>query len=295
MAELTFVPEEVERFWWFSRERYQILLNRQAGRPWPWTDDVHLQTRQFCNVFRSDDKTSQAVARLAGRIGPFHGAVVGRLINKPETLDLISYLRDVRPAVEARGLNTNAYRLNTPLGLNQAEGLYLMMDAARPKLIRIHLAKNIPEALRVLREVPCLGGFVGYQVALDLVEFGFFVPDFVDDWTYPGLGADRGAATLLGRREDTFRHGVETWQNRKRPGPEKLATTDLKTLQTQAVIRQLLVDSRDPSRWPWVDRPWSIHEAEGQLCEYDKYVRCLSGSMGGRRFRAPTRETEEIT
>lgn len=45
----------LERFFAYARERYQIFLNREAGKPAPWTDDAVLQQFRFCNIFREDD------------------------------------------------------------------------------------------------------------------------------------------------------------------------------------------------------------------------------------------------
>lgn len=43
---------------WFCRERQRIFERKSAGLPAPWTDDVTLQTKKFCNIFRDQDRLS---------------------------------------------------------------------------------------------------------------------------------------------------------------------------------------------------------------------------------------------
>jgi len=42
----------------YMRERHSIHLRRQAGKPWPWTEDPILQQFRFCNVYREKDRTT---------------------------------------------------------------------------------------------------------------------------------------------------------------------------------------------------------------------------------------------
>jgi len=54
----------------------------------------------------------------------------------------------------------------------------------------------------------------------------------------------------------------------------------------QAVMQHLLESSKDSHNWPSHWRPWTIHEVEGWLCEYDKWARRhYNESQGGRKFR----------
>lgn len=46
-------------FFAFARERHSIYLRRQAGQPWPWTDDPILRQYRFTCVFRELDRTTQ--------------------------------------------------------------------------------------------------------------------------------------------------------------------------------------------------------------------------------------------
>ena len=268
-------PDHERLFWWTARERQNILLRRQAGLPRDqWTQDPVFRSHHFCNVFRSDDRVSQMIIRLTKRLGRFNAALTGRLINRYETLDMILKGETIREAMAACGINTNAYRLNTPLGLNKAEGLHVMMNEAQLRRDRVLTALSIPAALAVLGEVSCLGGFVGYQIILDLIELGAFSSDFVDDWCWAGPGAGRGAMRLLGQKPSGSWMDRSVWGRPEDKHPELV----------QAVMSHLLTQA--PANWPTAWRPWTIHEVEGWLCEYDKWARrTFNESPGGRRFK----------
>src|SRR3954463_360699 len=48
----------IDGYFGTARERYQIKLNREAGKPWPWTQDKQFRQWRFCHVHREDDKTT---------------------------------------------------------------------------------------------------------------------------------------------------------------------------------------------------------------------------------------------
>lgn len=49
----------VAEFFEYAKARHQIYLDRQAGKPAPWTSDPVLQKYRFCCVFRELDKTTK--------------------------------------------------------------------------------------------------------------------------------------------------------------------------------------------------------------------------------------------
>ncbi|MEM7114545.1 MAG: nucleotide kinase domain-containing protein [Chloroflexota bacterium] len=55
------IPDPVQAFFEFCIERERIRHKREAGEPYPWSDDVVFQNGRFLNVFREDDKGTQAV------------------------------------------------------------------------------------------------------------------------------------------------------------------------------------------------------------------------------------------
>lgn len=46
-------------FFGYLAEREQVRLRKEAGQPWPWTDDPILQNYKFTNVLRENDATSR--------------------------------------------------------------------------------------------------------------------------------------------------------------------------------------------------------------------------------------------
>jgi hypothetical protein len=55
-----FIPEELNRYCYWQRERESIRIKKESGDvPAPWTDDKILQDFKFCQVFREDDRTTR--------------------------------------------------------------------------------------------------------------------------------------------------------------------------------------------------------------------------------------------
>lgn len=263
-----YLKAEVEAFFWLARERYQIKLRKDAGEPRPWTQDRLLQRYHFCNVFRVDDRVSQAIHALAAKWQPWPAVVLGRLCNKEATIQAMGNVGlglllapEFRLVCRQHGINTNAYRLNTPAGLNSVDGLVELVERTLPLGIWVQDAADIPDALKRLG--PYLNGFVGYQIILDLVDLGWFPSTFDSSFAWPGPGAVRGALRVAGIPFD------DQWESRARRGlftPEQLAVY-------HRVLAHLHRKAGEERYWPWVERPWSIHEVEFMMCEYDKYTR----------------------
>ncbi|MCP4547511.1 MAG: hypothetical protein GY835_13720 [bacterium] len=59
------IEDPVAAFFDWCRERERIRSKREVGEPAPWTEDPVFQRGRFLNVFREDDKGTQAVLRFA--------------------------------------------------------------------------------------------------------------------------------------------------------------------------------------------------------------------------------------
>jgi hypothetical protein len=66
------IEDPVQAFFDFCIERERIRRKREAGEPFPWTDDLVLRNGRFLNVFREDDKGTKAVLYFAD---PFKASV----------------------------------------------------------------------------------------------------------------------------------------------------------------------------------------------------------------------------
>jgi hypothetical protein len=74
------------------RARHQIWINRQQGKPKPWTDDPILQSYRFCNVYRELDTVTIWIdenirQRSANHKNLWFMLAIARRINWPDTLE----------------------------------------------------------------------------------------------------------------------------------------------------------------------------------------------------------------
>jgi hypothetical protein len=88
------LPDPVQAFFDFCREREATRSRRVAGQPWPWSDDPIFQRGRFLNVFREDDKGTIAVmcfAEPARESVPdlIQALFFARWCNRHTTLDML--------------------------------------------------------------------------------------------------------------------------------------------------------------------------------------------------------------
>ena len=89
------IKDPVAAFFNFCRERENIRMKRENGKPEPWTNDPIFQRGRFLNVFREDDRGSKAIMRFVkyfkGNLPDLlHALFFCRWCNKQETLDIIA-------------------------------------------------------------------------------------------------------------------------------------------------------------------------------------------------------------
>ena len=94
------LDDPVAAFFDFCQKREAIRQQRATGSPPPWTDDPVLQRGRFLNVFREDDRGSQAIFRLIGTQEIELATLVqalffARWCNRQSTLDLLT-LQDLQ-------------------------------------------------------------------------------------------------------------------------------------------------------------------------------------------------------
>ncbi len=86
------LPDPVAAFFDFCRAREAVRLAREAGATAPWTSDPILQRGRFLNVFREDDRSTQALMRFVGPVVDdlprlIQAVFFARWCNRSETLD----------------------------------------------------------------------------------------------------------------------------------------------------------------------------------------------------------------
>lgn len=88
------LADPVRAFFDWCRERERIRQRRERGDPPPWSADPIFQHGRFLNVFREDDRGSQAVIRFVRRAGSslpelLHALFFARWCNRHSTLDAL--------------------------------------------------------------------------------------------------------------------------------------------------------------------------------------------------------------
>ncbi len=276
------------KFFEMSRERYRIKQRRDAGQPWPWTEDKVLQEWRFTNVFREDDKTTtwfrENVRDPLSRQGNFFNIAAGTMIfrwfNRISTGELIKpfligelpwdsevveeILRDVRPIV------TGAYMIKTFNDMNKLDGILLAIDQGLPKLATMphKWGTSLEGAWKDLIQIHFLGGFMAHEIVQDLR----YTPVLqnatdVNTWTHLGPGAIRGMSWMLHDNEFSLQ-GTKTTQKMVLP-----------------LMRDILAASRDPQYWPSDWPQWEMHQVEFGLCEFSKYMKASKGIPQKRRYQ----------
>ena len=281
-----------EQFFNYSRERYQILLNRRAGKPREeWTNDPVLQHWSFCNIFREDDRTTMwfkehirdplhnsnaaLMATIAFRW--FNRINAGEVL-KPFLLQNIWSQGRWRAALQARRevdgvIVTGAYMIKSPPGLSKIDGLLRCIWQAKEQeeeLIRAVNGNNLEGAWDAIRGCAYMGDFTSYEVVTDLCHT--MMLKYANDkliWANPGPGCAAGLGALFYQNRGKFdRHN----------------TGDRAVMME--LMRQLLAYSQDKNYWPEDWPEWELREVEHTLCEWDKYRRAQQGLRLKRKYNA---------
>ena len=262
-------------FFHFMQERQQIYLNRQAGKPRPWTKDKILQQYKFTNVFREQDFVTIWI-RENWR-DPFHdhphlwfAMCIARQINWPETLEEIGFPKDGYDAQRLEKILTS--RMDR--GEKAYTGAYIVpapqKGGAKPpftanvvlgyvwaarKWIEPKLHNTLAEAHFTLTRFPrWTQGFIAYEVVTDLRHTRYLrnAPDKFT-WAHAGKGAVRGLNRIFGRPVTALIK-------------QCMARQEMLTLLEMAP--QFL-----PEWFPELE----MRDIEHSLCEFDKYERARLG------------------
>jgi 5-hmdU DNA kinase, helical domain len=228
------IPDPIERFVAFVEERENIRARRESGKPWPWTQDLTLQTYRFTNIHREDDKVSrhyQKTIRNRYEDSPLvlPGTVLYRWFNRISTCDAFFNEPDFtnKSAFEAYIETGNLDILQTILtkipsphvtgafivtglpGYQKGEGVLLYFHTwCQKPWEEIWIAwRNNPPLLSEMYELigsTGLGSFMRGQLVADLKYLPFMlnVPDWWE-WATPGPGSMRGLNIVFGRPMNT--------------------------------------------------------------------------------------------
>ena len=274
--------DNIDRFFYYIRERHNIYQKRQNGAPYPWTKDAILTTYSFCNVFRELDKVTIWIRKnwrepYADHPNLPFAMSMARQINWPETLQEIrfpEYWNPNRAKAIMQGrmdrgekVYTCAYMLTGTLGGTKVEQtidkiltpLYLEPPTIHDYSLQKTWAEYLPYA--------GFSGFMAYEVVTDLRHTKHL--EYADDimtWANAGPGAKRGLNRIHNR------------ELKKTIKPEQLLNEMIELLD----ISYLYLGNKNIML--------ELREIEHCLCEYDKYERAR---LGEGRPRAKYKYTGE--
>lgn len=276
----------------FMRAREYIRLRKEAGDPWPWTEDVILQKYKFTNVHREHDRTTRqfndefysqhqdspmgvqllncAMFRYFGTIEFARSAGWQRTF-RPGHLKNLAKVR----LSEGKRVFTGAYRITTggmpgPKHNTVVDRFLAGVWEASDDLVRImRRTKSWEATIERLSKVRGFGGtgFMAKEVILDTMFTSIWdeLPEDYNTWCPAGPGARRGINRL---REDR--------------------ATDAGMTPQFALERMLEIFTQAPKYWPEEWPALSLHDIQFQLCEFDKYERTRLGEGRPRsRYQPP--------
>lgn len=279
-----------EEFYEFMQKREALRLRKEAGEPWPWTDDPILQEYKFTNVKRAHDRTTRWFWQMLDQhvTAPKHtilfNCALFRYFGTIEFFQAVGWQKHWTDFEQNTVKSKAAYRLAhkervftgayviTNQGI-KAPKQDVVVDhfltpfwAECPKLVK--LAQDTSSWEAVAKEMMQLKGFGGTGfMTKEILQDAMHTPVLSDctdrnTWCPVGPGARRGINRLLGLDKDA---------------PLNAATG-------LDIMRQLF-DARH-EYWDGVEL--ELHDIQFQLCEFDKYERVRLGQGRPRsKYRRP--------
>lgn len=288
--------DRLNDFWRFVAERHQVFLRRVVQKqPPPWTDDPILQTVAFTNIYRDLDRTTRVLAQSlppdASLEDLLFNTIKFRFFTWSPTYHALGGFRPVAEWPRVNGKHAgDLLAARQRAGHQVFTGAFMSPSAgAKPgvggkarlvvkrlgwvrkhlgQLVEVFACQSMEAAHRLLRNVPGFGGFMAYEVLIDLTYTGRTLFD-VDGWVYVGPGAFKGLAVL----------GV---RNASQQEAQRLIA-DLRDRQGDG-FRLAGVRMHGPRL--------TLENVEQALCELQKAKRAQVRGYAKRRFNAVLASTD---
>jgi alpha-glutamyl/putrescinyl thymine pyrophosphorylase clade 1 len=217
-----------DTYWRFAEARHKMYLRRLNGSGPPWTDDPILRDHRFTNAYRAADRVSQFLISevIYGDRAPRDAedvvfrVLLFKLFNKVETwraleksvgeirwtcFDFERYGSALNEIASQMPLYSGAYVIPPPrLGepakrLNHLRLLQMMMRDGLTSLVAE--TRSLEALYTRLRSYPSIGGFLGFQFAIDL-NYSELLDAAEDEFVVAGPGARDGIRKCFGRAAD---------------------------------------------------------------------------------------------
>lgn len=280
------IEYRVADFYNYTKERYNIHMKRQAGEPWPWTDDPVLQTYKFCNIYREDDVGTIWLREnirepYANHPNLFFNICIYRQFNRVETAELIGfidgefdpdllYLTVQKRKLAGYPIYTSAHMVRSaPRGICADKLTYTVYHVLQPLWHNLKALEPVPgedtleTAYHKILQAYGFGHFLAYEVVTDCRHTRYLdsAPDIMT-WANAGPGAIRGINRLCNEPVKA----THSWRYHLRNMQELLSYS-----------------SEYIPHMP----PWEMRDVEHTLCEFDKYERCQQGGRTRVKYKPP--------
>lgn len=270
-------------FWHYAAERQSIYWRRLKDDPQPWTGDPILAAFRFTNVYRASDRVSQFLINQVqdkswGWPDTFVRTLLFKLFNRPQTWrDLVASfgqpsqknlnnprLDQALDQIAGRGPIYNpAYIMPPPRqydGPKHRRHLQLVRDMDEAGIAqKVGQAASLAEVFEILKHWPSLGGFLAYQLAIDL-NYSTYLNFDEDEFVVAGPGARRGL-------KKCFVFGAD-W-------------TDEELIRYTAQKQEAEFARRNLDWSPLPGRRLKLIDIQNIFCEVDKYSRLAMPGLGG--------------
>jgi len=294
-----FKTEPLKKFFYYMSERQNIWYRRFVlEQPPPWTENKLFQELRLCNVYRELDRGTNFVTEhiMGADAKPedlLFRILLYRMFNEIGTYNVLRPLlknfngekaaeilikKQLRGEVVFRGswltAGTGLHGPGSKIRdyCQVAEGVY---RTRKDFYSMISKTRNIREGWEAIKGVKWMGGFMGYQVALDysyITELGWKE----DEWVYVGPGAKKGIYWLMGESPLTDSDLKDLEAFSKKPVDYEQAIRNLQENQA-SYFKKFGLEFKK-----WNGKDLDVHNCEFSLCEFNKTMRA---QHGGRRNR----------
>jgi len=271
------LPNPVQAFFDWCKEREAIRIRREAGQPSPWSSDPIFQQGRFLNVFREDDRGTKAVLRFAAPVQDsprdlIHALFFARWCNQAVTLDALQpellndptalrhallheisppWASEVYPVVPVQWENRSYDRMEACVELFP-RCLDFLVDCIQKA------NGNVMEATRAIQAQFQMSN--DFPIFMALVDLALFCPDLISPNSPVPTGI--GAAPFMDRLQ-----------------------AHLNCPDHQAAAEEMIC--LQPEYWPQAKRAFTPIDIEYLSCECRKYYSYVNGTKafeGKNRF-----------